>query len=183
MLQTVLLCAVELRIKASLMGATKKPLDTYWGLKACVTCKTATFMRKVQLQSSCGVHQSVKHLYFFCNGVFVRFRPLIAPRDWICWSELVQFSFFDCLNRWRWFLSKTDAYTSLFLEFLLVVHFLMCVRRSWSLSEFYWRHWDSWVQYFYASSHFLNWAEAEAGVKTNPDSNIKTTFIFEKFVQ
>ena len=36
--------------KTSLMGATKKPLDTYWGLKACVTCKTAPFMRKVQLQ-------------------------------------------------------------------------------------------------------------------------------------
>ena len=51
---------------------------------------------------------------FFCNGVFVRFRPLIAPRDWICWSELFQFSFFDCLNRWRWFLSKTDSYNSLF---------------------------------------------------------------------
>ena len=64
MLQTTLLCAVEVRIKASLMGATKKPLDTYWGLKACVTCKTATFMRKVQLQWSCGVHQSVEHLYF-----------------------------------------------------------------------------------------------------------------------
>ena len=46
----VLLCAVEVRIKASLMGATKKPLDTYWGLKACVTCKTAPFMRKVQMQ-------------------------------------------------------------------------------------------------------------------------------------
>ena len=69
-----------------------------------------------------------------------------------------------------------------FYEFLFVVHFLMCVRR-WSLAEFYWRQSDSWVQYFYASSHFLNWAEAEAGVKTNPDSNIKTTFIFATFVQ
>ena len=79
--------------KTSLMGATKKPLDTYWGLKACVTCKTATFMRKVQLQWSCGVHQSVDHLYFFCNGVFCEIQAVDCSKrlDMLVWTLSVFF--------------------------------------------------------------------------------------------
>ena len=81
--------------KTSLMGATKKPLDTYWGLKACVTCKTAPFMRKVQMQWSCGVHQSVEHLYFFAmEFLWESGRRLLYDiwLDMLIWTLLVFFS-------------------------------------------------------------------------------------------